>query len=435
MPWLSAIGGTRSPDAERSLATPLSRVDPGLDGRLDGAPIGLHSRAESERSSRNMNKIGFVGTGFIARGAAEVLRMDPELSLTSCLTRRPLVGIEGFSSDILTQDIDRFLDACDVVFEASGDPVHATRVIEKALQAEKKVVTMNSEFHVTTGSWFVDKGYLTESEGDQPGAIAGLVHEGRGMGFEPLALVNIKGFLKHDPSLEDMKYWSSLQGLSLHETTSFTDGTKLHIEQVFVGNGLGADIAKEGMIGASIESLASTDYLAREARTLGRPVTDYVLCRGAPPGVFIVADHPVRERLPNYGPYEKLFTTEKSAYVLLRPYHLCALEVANSLRKVVRGAPVLLDNGPIPRLSVAGIAKRDMKQDESIERAIGGFDVRGSSVRTAEHIDHVPLGLMDGARLRRKVEPGQTLTFDDVEVRPSRALELWMELRDKVRSA
>jgi predicted homoserine dehydrogenase-like protein len=381
------------------------------------------------------HRIGLVGTGFIARGVAQIVALDPSLRISSCLTRREPSGVEGFSPDVLTRELDAFLEACDLVFEASGDPVHATGVIEQALRAGKKVVTMNSEFHVTTGSYFVGKGYLTESGGDQPGAIASVVREAVGMGFEPLALVNIKGFLNHHPSLEDMKYWSSLQGLSLHETTSFTDGTKLHIEQVFVGNGLGADLGREGMIGGSVESLAATDHLVARAREMGRPITDYVLCKGAPPGVFILADHAVRHSLPYYGPYEKLLTSEKSAYLLLRPYHLCALEVANTIRRVVQGAPVLLDNGPIPRLSVAAIAKRVLDADYFVDRAIGGFDVRGSSIRSADHIDHVPLGLLDGARLKRRVEPGQILSFDDVELRPTRALEIWEELRTRVQLA
>lgn len=376
-------------------------------------------------------RIGFVGTGFIARGAAEIVRRDPALQITRVLTRRPPGTVDGVDEAVLTRSLDELIDASDIVFEASGDPVHATLVVERALEAGRKVVTMNSEFHVTTGSYFRGRGYLTEAQGDQPGAIAALYREAVGMGFEPLALVNIKGFLNHHPTREDMVYWSERQGLSLHETTSFTDGSKLQVEQVFVGNGLGADLAQEGMVGGRVDELAATDHLVAQARRIGQPVTDYVLCKGAPPGVFVLADHPVREALPNYGPYEKLLTRERSAYLLLKPYHLCALEVANSLRSVAAGAPILLDNGPTPRLSVSSVAKRPLSPGQPIDRAIGGFDVRGVAVRTADHPDHVPLGLLDGAVLRRAVEPEQTLTFDDLDLAPSRALEIWMALRER----
>ncbi|MGF1464665.1 MAG: SAF domain-containing protein [Sandaracinaceae bacterium] len=381
--------------------------------------------------SEEPHRIGVVGTGFIARGASEVIRLDPSLEITGYLTRRDPTTVEGFPTELLTREIDELLEHADLVFEASGDPVHATTVIERALSAGRRVVTMNSEFHVTTGSYFVGRGYLSEAEGDQPGALAVLYRDAVGMGFRPAALVNIKGFLNHTPTREDMEYWSKLQGLSLHETTSFTDGTKLQIEQAFVANGLGADIVQEGMLGGRIEELAATDYLVEHAQRMGVPVSDYVLCKGAPPGVFVVARHPVQERLPNYGPYEKLLTRDKSGYVLLRPYHLCALEVANSLRNVLGGQDILLDNGPVPRVSVAAVAKRELATDEVIERAIGGFDVRGVAVRTAERPDHVPVGLLDGARLTRAVEAGQPLTFDDVELRPSRAAEIWSELRDR----
>ena len=37
--------------------------------------------------------------------------------------------------------------------ECSGDPIHATYVLEKALEAGLPAVTMDSELQITTGSW------------------------------------------------------------------------------------------------------------------------------------------------------------------------------------------------------------------------------------------------------------------------------------------
>ena len=44
----------------------------------------------------------------------------------------------------------------------------------------------------------------------------------------------MKGFLNHHPTPGEMRYWAKRQGISLRQVTSFTDGTKIQIEQAFV---------------------------------------------------------------------------------------------------------------------------------------------------------------------------------------------------------
>lgn len=395
-------------------------------------------------------RVGIVGTGFIAKGVIELLRAaqarssgargattslyGAPLVISKTLTRRPDASIEGVPAETLTRSLDDLIENSDIVLEVSGDPVHATVVVEESLKAGRKVVTMNSEFHVTTGPYFHDKGYLTEAEGDQPGSLALLKRDAEAMGFRPQAYVNIKGFLDPNPTLENMQYWSKLQQLSLHETTSFTDGTKLQIEQALCANALDAVLIQDGMLGKHVPELGATDYLIQAALELGKPVSDYVMCKGAPPGVYLLATHEVSSSRPKYGPYEKLLTTNKQGFVLLRPYHLCALEVPKSLAAAARGEPALMACGPVPYAAVAAVSKRELKADARIKTPIGGFDVRGKAVRAASHPDHVPLGLLKGARLRRTVPPEQILTYDDVELVPSRAAEISAMLRKRVTS-
>ena len=40
------------------------------------------------------------------------------------------------------------------------------------------------------------------------------------MGFFPLVYGNIKGFLNYNPTMEDMKFWSKKNGISLNQVTS-----------------------------------------------------------------------------------------------------------------------------------------------------------------------------------------------------------------------
>lgn len=379
-----------------------------------------------------MTRIGIVGTGFIVNQANQVIAKNPELQVSKILTRRDLDTISNFDRKALTNSMAELIDNSDVIFESTGDPIHSTVVVEEALKAGRKVVTMNAELHVTTGSYLAGLGYLAEADGDQPGATAILKNEAQAMGFEPLAYVNVKGFLNNNPTREDMEYWSERQGLSLVETTSFTDGTKLHIEQAFTANAFGATIAQDGLIGGQVGDIADTDHLVEAARALGQPIADYVLCGSAPPGVFILADNEIASSLPHYGPYEKLLTKGRQSYILLRPYHLCGLEVAKSIMSAVKGEPPLLNNGEVPWVSIGAVAKRDLDNGTEIAHAIGGFEVRGSALKSADNTNHVPIGLLNGARIKQSVEAGKIITFDDVEIPESRALEIWQdELRPR----
>lgn len=99
-----------------------------------------------------------------------------------------------------------------------------------------------------SGSWVSQRGLFTKRNGDQPGCLAVLKEEILEMGFQPLVYVNIKGYQNLNPSQEDMMFWVNKQGFSPNSVTSFTDNTKLQIEQCLVANGLEPEIAKQGLI-------------------------------------------------------------------------------------------------------------------------------------------------------------------------------------------
>ncbi len=372
-------------------------------------------------------KIGVSGTGMIARGFLRLIKQHyPDLEISRILTRRPFNSFSDFPlAERLTHSIDDLVDHSDLIVECSGDVFHGTEVIERAFEAGLPVVTVNAELQVTTGSYLAGKGFITEAEGDQPGSLAALHEEALQMGFKPLVYGNMKGYLNHDPTPENMAYWARLQGISVDQTTSFTDGTKVQIEQVVVGNGLGATITRQGLEGIASTNLNdSASVLGMLAERLGQPITDYVIPSGFPAGgVFLVCRHDAEQQQAieyfklGPGPY----------YTLIRPFHLCSLEVGKTVRRVLAGGGVLLNNSTAPTLGVAAIAKRPMRAGELIERGIGGFQFRGEAVKLAEHPDHVPIGLLRKTALKRAVEPGQIITYDDVDILPSRALEIVLQ--------
>ena len=372
-------------------------------------------------------KIGVSGTGMIARGFLRLIKQHyPDLEISRILTRRPFNSFSDFPlAERLTHSIDDLVDHSDLIVECSGDVFHGTEVIERAFEAGLPVVTVNAELQVTTGSYLAGKGFITEAEGDQPGSLAALHEDALQMGFKPLVYGNMKGYLNHDPTPENMAYWARLQGISIDQTTSFTDGTKDQIEQVVVGNGLGATITRQGLEGIASTNLNdSASVLGMLAERLGQPITDYIIPSGFPAGgVFLVCRHDAEQQQAieyfklGPGPY----------YTLIRPFHLCSLEVGKTVRRVLAGGGVLLNNSTAPTLGVAAIAKRPMRAGELIERGIGGFQFRGEAVKLAEHPDHVPIGLLRKTALKRAVEPGQIITYDDVDILPSRALEIVLQ--------
>src|SRR5690606_21725921 len=317
-----AAHGRQFPPVRRLLGAPAprraGRAGPGPSGVLiPGIPAGSGSCIsgspaavfcgkstryalvpQARRAMTFVRPIGLVGTGFIARGFARLVQNNPAYRIAAVLTRRRPDSLPDFPCDgTITNSIDELIDRSDLVVECSGDPLHATVVVDRALSAGRPVVTMDAEFHVTTGSWFVGRGLLTEAEGDQPGCLAALHEEAVAMGFEPLVYGNMKGFLDHNPTPENMRYWAKLQGFTLNQTTSFTDGTKLQIEQALIGNGMGATISRQGLEGLRTDDTQGAAFeLAALAERIGRPIADYVVSRGQPPGVFIAARHQASER-------------------------------------------------------------------------------------------------------------------------------------------
>jgi len=374
-------------------------------------------------------RLGLVGTGFIASGLLEACASRPDLSVTGMLTRRPPSQVRCAQPEVLTQSAERLIEQADVIVECSGTVRHATVLVAAAVAAGKPVVTMNSEFHVTVGSHFVGQGLVTEAEGDQSGSLAALSEEVRSMGFVPRIFGNTKGYLNLLPTPEDMAYWADRQGISIEQVTAFTDGTKVQIEQALVANGLGGTILRQGLVGPRVDTVAEgVERLWAEASSMELPCAEYLVTPQWPGSIFISSTHPTAD--PAALQYFKL--GPGPLHTIVRPYHLCFLEIGKTLDRVRQGRGVLLDNSASPRISVAALAKTDLPSGTPITRGIGGFQIRGESVLLAAHPDHVPIGLLEDAVLKSSVQAGQILTWQDVDVPDSLALTAWRGIVERM---
>ena len=378
-------------------------------------------------SNRPRIRIGIIGTGFVSRGFVLALKGREEFVVSRVLTRRNKQNCTEYPvQELLTNSVAELIDHSDLLVECSGDVIHATTVIDQALRANLPIVTIDSEFHVTTGSYFVGKGTITEAEGDQPGCLAAFREEIVEMGFKPLVYGSVKGFLNKDPAPKEMEYWAARQGISLNQTISFTDGTKAQIENAFVANGLGATIIRQGLLGPETENMFDGALiLAGYARELGEVISDYVLCAKSSSKVFIVAEHDQSQRESLR--YFKL--GDGPSYVLVRNFHLVHLEITKTIKRVINGKGKLLDNSETPRIGVAAIAKRNLGIGERIVRGIGSFDARGEAIVMRDFPDHVPIGLLDGATIVRNVKKDEMISSHDVALPESLAVNRWETIK------
>ena len=315
----------------------------------------------------------------------------------------------------------------DVVVEATGVPEVGVRVGLAAARAKRNLVSMNVEADVTIGfllGWLFERAgaVYTIGAGDEPAVAAELVDFSRTIGLEVVAA----GKGKNNPLRPGATHSSVMaearrKGMNPRMLTAFIDGTKTMCEMAALANATGLDIDVAGMHGpdADVADLTTIFRTRDEGGILAqRGIVDYVMGDLAP-GVFVVVwseDPAIVEDLDylkvGSGPY----------WSLIRPFHLANLEVPISVVRAIRDArPTLVAEYPIAE--VVAVAKRTLDRGEEIT-GIGGDEVHGLTIRQAEASERnlVPLGLLEGTVVARKIEAGSALTFEHVELDESRVL-------------
>ncbi len=105
-----------------------------------------------------MIHVGVIGSGFIAKGFYKSTMRRGDMCVDKVLTRSNIANRTDWPSGILTNDIDEVAKHVDVVLECSGDTAYATDCLSYiATHHPKPFVTINSEFHITTGQYFYAK--------------------------------------------------------------------------------------------------------------------------------------------------------------------------------------------------------------------------------------------------------------------------------------
>ena len=302
--------------------------------------------------------------------------------------------------------IDVLVECTNVIYEAA---LYCLAAIDQGAH----VVLMNAEVDLVLGTLLAHearkKGVsVTSDAGDQHGVLATMADEIALWGFRIVQAGNMKGFLNRHADAAYARPWAEKQKGSVIQTVSYTDGSKMNVEQALIGNYLGLTPIKPGMEGPKCKDVRDVldafdfDKYGDQGRV---DYTEGVPWPGG--GVYIVGhcDDDQQDFLLNY--YK--VSAKRPYYLFFRPYHLCHVETPRAV------AQCFFDNRPVisPPLGkklndVYAYAKKDLAPGNTIHHAIGGDEVYSmineSAVAAAE--DAVPFYWLEALEGKHAVRQG-----------------------------
>ncbi len=318
----------------------------------------------------------------------------------------------------------------DALAECSNRIYEAYLYCQAAVAQKAHCVLMNAEVDLVLGTKLAHEAKeqgvcITSDAGDQHGVLATMVDEIELWGFRVVQAGNMKGFLNRYSVEATAKEWADKQKLSVVQTVSYTDGTKMNIEQALIGNYKGLTPFKPGMEGPKIKDLRqvfdSGVFSLDEYGEQGR--IDYT--EGVPwpgGGVYVIGhcDDDQQDFLLNY--YK--VTSKRPYYLFFRPYHLCHVETPRAI------AQCYFDHRPVicPPMGrktndVYAYAKSDLKAGTVVHHAIGGDEIYGlvNACSLAEPDDNVPVYWFEAlegkhAVLKSDLKKDQPVKWSDVEL-------------------
>lgn len=398
---------------------------------------------ELEKSGKSIG-VALIGAGFMARGiATQIHNYTPGMRLVGVANRtvdraqKMINEIGAGNVDLLiTDDPIQLINRpdVDVVVEVTGAMEYGAMVILEAFKAKKHVVSMNAEVDATIGHILRDRAreagvVYTVSDGDQPGVQLNLYRYVQGLGLKPVLCGNVKGLQDPYRNPTTQEAFAKKWGQNPYMVTSFADGTKISFEQACVANAVGMRVARRGMHGPTVPPGTpiekSVDLFPLDDLVNGPGIVDYVVGPVPNGGIFVLATHddPIQKH------YLNLYKVgEGPLYCFYAPYHLCHFETPASIaRAYFFRDETLVALGDKPMVEVVTVAKKDMEAGDSLD-AFGGYTMYGvcENSPVAREQNLLPIGLAEGATLKRAVKKDECLTFDDVELAPNSLVhQLW----------
>ncbi len=315
------------------------------------------------------------------------------------------------------------LPSVDVITDVTPSPASGAHVALSAIEAGKDVVLINIETDVAVGSILkkkaAEKGVLySVSSGDEPGCLMELWDFVRCLGYTPVVIGKGKNNpLNVDAVPEDVAESAKRDDKDPYQVCSYVDGTKTMFELGCVANATGCRPFRPGMIGPEANlNTVSEIFALKEDGGLSEFIggVDYVAGSAMSGGVFVtvkIDDERIGEDL-------RYLKVGKAPYfTFFRPYHLWFLEAPISIAKAVIKRETTLVSLDRPVCDVVAVAKKDLKEDESLD-VFGGYTFRGLMKEKDEAVGEnaLPAALAPGARVIKKIPKGRVITWDDVKL-------------------
>lgn len=410
-----------------------------------------------EKASEQIEVI-IVGLGFMSYGFYSGVQQVPGIKIPLILSRRPddtvafLINkghkavIEHNPSKIKDNSKNNVISVSDdldliktyenkFVIEMTGTVDHGVEVALKTFEAGKHFITMNPELQATLGSPLKKiadekKLHISDVYGDQPGSLARLLYHAKMMGFRPLVAGNMKRYRDNYATQEKMQPWADDKGLAVRQTVSFTDGTKQAIEMTLVANYFGFDLMQPGMHGVAADDIRETLLQFSSMDIPDEGIVDYAIGKNLFPGVFVIVEHtsPDQQQYLRY-----LNMGDGPRYVLFDAYHLCHLEVANTIAQIALTGQEVINNGLTPVTATIAYAKQDISAG-TLSDGIGGDLVRGDIVKVEEGKKYVPVGLTKGMEFVKSVSMDEPIPLDAVKLPDTTAVRLWKSYNEESES-
>ncbi len=335
----------------------------------------------------------------------------------------------------ITQNLDLLYQTgpIDVLIESTGTIDFATRMILRAIDEGKHVLSFNAELDSTLGPLIAHKARRAGvkycvAEGDQPGCTLNLFREVKMRGFTPQVCINIKGMLDQYRTPATQEKFAASWGMNPVMATNFADGTKVNMEQACIANAVGFRVSQRGMNGFEAPGKHMDElthlYDAEELQANGG-IVDFIIGGKPGPGVciFATANDPFTVKYLKYG---KL--GDGPLYSFYLPYHLLFFEIGSSVARLVEFDDLIIAPAGGPKVEVITLAKTDLKAGQTLD-GIGGFHAYGEceNYHTARAEDLLPIGLSQDAKLLRDVPKDQVLYMQDVAFTDRYLIDLYQE--------
>jgi len=316
--------------------------------------------------------------------------------------------------------------AVDVVIEATGHVEYGTRACLAAIRGGKHVIMMGAEVDATVGpilKVYADRAgvVISYTDGDEPGVAMNLYRFADSMGYRPVMMGQLKGFLDHYRNPDTQRPLAEKLGQNPAVLACFADGSKLALEAAVMGNASGFVPRVRGMQGYSCAHVNDLlDELAPEDFADGSYV-DFTLGAAPHTGAFVIChnDQPRKREVMEY-----LKMGSGPLYLFYQPYHLPPWQVTHSVaRAALFHDPTVTPCGA-PVCDTISYAKTDLAVGDRLD-GLGGFTCYGlverADVCRAENA--LPIAISLDCRLTRAVARDQPITYDDVELPPGRLVD------------